>query len=90
MKHALLSKNKLTFIEQSIGAQPSEVVFYAWEISNVMVISWITCTHKLLKARFILIMLRIFIKRNLIQDLKFIIGNSSNRASEMFFNFSLL
>jgi len=43
MKRALLSKNKLKFVDGSIEApSKTDALYEAWERCNVMVIAWIT------------------------------------------------
>ena len=45
MRQALLSKNKLKFVDGSIIKPKNGIsLFEAWEICNVMVLSWITRT----------------------------------------------
>ena len=42
MQHALLSKNKLKFVNGSIKTPlPNDPIYEAWERCNVMVLSWI-------------------------------------------------
>ncbi|KAK4273707.1 hypothetical protein QN277_017049 [Acacia crassicarpa] len=43
MKMALMSKNKLQFVDRSIPVpQPSDLTYQAWQRCNMMVISWLT------------------------------------------------
>jgi len=45
MKRALLSKNKLKFIDKNISKlSDNDSTFEVWERCNVMVLSWITRT----------------------------------------------
>jgi len=45
MRRALMSKNKMKFVDGSIDVpQPDDPTFEAWERCNVIILSWITCT----------------------------------------------